>query len=406
MSETRTADILVIGGGILGLSVAREAARRGLGRVVVLEKEARCGAHASSRNSGVLHAGFYYDADSLKARFCREGNAALAAWCETHRLPLRPCGKLVVARSEADLPGLDRLYERGRANGVELELVDEADLRRIEPAARTTGRALYSPGTASVDPAQVMAALEADVREAGVDVRAGTAYRGLEPRPGAAAPHRIRTSAGRLEVGFVVNAAGLYADRVARDFGFSRGHGILPFRGRYLRLPASAGRLRTHIYPVPDPAAPFLGVHLTVAVSGEVTVGPTAGPALWREHYRGIAGLRASELLEIAGRGAGLWLRDDFGFRRLARAEIRKRSRWTLIRSAHALARGLSGLGATWGEPGLRAQLVDLAARRLEMDFRVEGDAASLHVLNAVSPGFTSAFPFARWLVDRIELSG
>lgn len=395
---TAATDFLVIGGGVIGLGLALEARRRHPGaRVTVLEKEEACGLHASGRNSGVLHAGFYYTADSLKARFTRDGQRAMAAYCDERGLGINRCGKLVVARSEDDLAGLDELLRRARANGVEVYEVDEAEARRLEPRARTVDRALWSPSTASVDPAEVMASLARDAQAAGVEVRAGTRYLGRTA-------DGVLTSAGKLAAGYVVNAAGLYADRIARDFGFSEHFRILPFRGLYLYADAGDGFLQRHVYPVPELRYPFLGVHFTVTAAGRVKIGPTALPALWREHYGGLDGFRWDEFLEVGRRVAGLFRADDFEFRNLARRELPKGWKRELVKLASGLvSEPIDRLGWRWGKPGIRAQLVNVRERRLEMDFRYEGDQRSFHVLNAVSPAFTCAFPFAAHVFDQID---
>jgi len=400
LAAARTTDFLVVGGGILGLTLALELKRRlGDCSVTLLEKERACGLHASGRNSGVLHAGFYYTADTLKARLTREGNRQLAAYCVERGLPLDRCGKLVVARDAADLPGLDELERRGRANGVPLTVVSADDVRRLEPRARTYERALFSPSTGTVQPAEVVTSLVADARAAGIAVLTGVAYRGREPSGSA-----VRTSAGTIDAGYLVNAAGLYADHVARDFGFSQRYRILPFRGRYLLGEPGAPGVRTHVYPVPALANPFLGVHVTRGVGGgSVKIGPTASPALWREQYDGWRNFRLDECLTIATRELGMLWRDDCGFRRLALAELKSYGRRALIRRAAALVDGVRPAAfRRWGSTGIRAQLVDVRERRLEMDFRYEGDDRSFHVLNAVSPAFTCAFSLAEYLVQRI----
>lgn len=395
-----TCDFLVVGGGVIGLSIARELKRRRSdASVTLIDKEPAPGLHASGRNSGVLHAGFYYTADSLKARFTRAGNLAWTGYCRERCLPLRACGKLVVATSETELSVLDELLGRGRANGVPVELVDEKTAREIEPRARTLSRALHSPSTSVVDPAACMAALARDAASEGVDIRWNTAYAGRTGR-------RVATSRGGIEAGFVVNAAGLYADRVARDFGFSRDYRILPFKGLYLHCDEPVGAFRAHIYPAPDVRNPFLGVHLTVTVDGHAKIGPTAIPALWRENYSGLDNFSAPEMLEIALRQAGLFFGAGFDFRRLAWEEARKNSRRVMAGLASRLADGVRAEDYTrWGRPGIRAQLLDVRTRALVMDFVMEGDGQSLHVLNAISPGFTCAFPFAAHVVDRVEKS-
>lgn len=396
-----TCDFLVIGAGVVGLSIGRELKRRWPdASVVVIDKEDAPDRHASGRNSGVLHAGFYYTADSLKARFTRAGNAAWSAYCRERALPLRACGKLVVATRADELPVLDELLRRGRANGVPVEIVDAAAAREIEPRARVFERALHSPTTAVVDPAACMAALAEDARREGVSLRFRAGYRG---RRGA----RVLTAAGEFEAGFVINAAGLYADRVARDFDFSKKYRILPFKGLYLYSDEPPGAFCAHIYPVPDIRNPFLGVHCTVTADGRAKIGPTAIPALWRENYEGLSGFSAAELGEIALRQAGLFLGAGFDFRHLALEEIRKNSRRVMVGLAARLIDGVAPEQyRRWGRPGIRAQLLDIETRTLVMDFLLEGDRKSLHVLNAVSPGFTCAFPFAAHVVDRVAESG
>ncbi len=393
-----TSDFLVIGGGIIGLSIARELRRRFAdARIVVIEKEALCGVHASGRNSGVLHAGFYYSPDSLKAKFTRLGNEQLTAYCEDKKLPLNKCGKLVVAKHEGELASLDELLRRGRANGIALEEVTEQEAKAIEPRVKTYRRALFSPRTATVDPVSVMNAIQADARAEGIQIHHGTGYEGRSDR-------LVRTNRETYEAGYVVNAAGLYADKIARDFGFSERYRILPFKGLYLYSDEPPGSIRTNIYPVPDLRNPFLGVHFTVTVSGRVKIGPTAIPALWREQYRGLRNFRPSELIEVVGRGLGLLLHSRFDFARLALSEMAKYFRSRMVALARELVEGVEPRQfRQWGEPGIRAQLLDIRERRLEMDFVVEGDHRSIHVLNAVSPAFTCAFPFSGYVCDRIR---
>ncbi len=398
MANFDPADFLIVGGGVIGLRIAIELRRRFPDtRVVLLEKEPQLGQHASTRNSGVLHAGFYYSEDSFKARFSREGNARLARYCDEWGLRINRCGKLVVAQDAAQLPVLDELRRRGQRNGVELRTVSVEEAREIEPRVRTHERALFSPSTATVDPAEVVAAYVREAADAGVAICTGTGY--LSP-----ADDGVATTQGRISAGYVINAAGLYADRVARDFGFAERYRILPFKGLYLHARAGARPLRTNIYPVPDLGMPFLGVHLTVAVDGHGMIGPTALPALWREQYRGLANFDLREFLEVVGREGYLFALDRAGFRGQALRELPKLFRRRLLGRAARLADGIKPDDfRTWGPAGIRAQLLDIAEYRLENDFHVEGDDRSFHVLNAVSPAFTCAIPFAEYVLDEIE---
>ena len=389
------ADFLVIGGGVIGISIARELKRRYTDcSVVLIEKEPALGLHASGRNSGVLHAGFYYTADSLKARFCRDGNRAMRMFCQENGLRINACGKLIVARNDSELPMLDELKRRADANGVALESISAEQARAIEPRVKTHERALFSPTTATVDPAEVMRALHSEAERAGVTVRTGAAYIG---RKG----DTVLTSQGRLQAGTIINAAGLYADRIARDFGFSEAYRILPFKGLYLYSSEPPHSFRTNIYPVPDLQNPFLGVHVTVTVDGRAKLGPTAIPCFWREHYRGLENFNAGEFREIVSMELGLFKRAGFDFRAMALREIRKYSPVRLASMAAELAEGVDARHFhRWGAPGIRAQLLDIKTRTLVMDFLIERDAGSLHVLNAVSPAFTCSLPFAGHVCD------
>ena len=394
----QTPDFLIIGGGVIGLSIAR-----GLKRlfpdaaVVLIEKEAECGMHASGRNSGVLHAGFYYSPDSLKARYTRQGNALLTDYCKSRNIKINQCGKLVVAKDESEHQALDELLRRARANAVALEDISAEEAREIEPRVKTCGRALFSPTTASVDPSDVMSAMKEDAVREGVSIVSGVSYLKKDGQ-------RVVTSGEVYQPGYVVNAAGLYADRIARDFGFSQDYRILPFKGLYLYSDEPPFSVRTNVYPVPDLRNPFLGVHYTVAVDGTTKIGPTAIPVLWREHYSGLENFKFSEFVDIIFRQTGLLIKSDFEFKKLAIEEIRKSSRLHLVALASELMRDVDPKHYRhWGRPGIRAQLMNIRSKRLEMDFVIEGDNKSMHVLNAVSPAFTCSLPFSEYVCNEIS---
>ncbi len=391
-------DFLVIGGGVIGINVARGIKRIYPDSTVsLIEKEASFGEHASGRNSGVLHAGFYYTPDSLKARFTRQGNEQLTAYCAEKRIALNRCGKLVVAKDESELAGLDELVRRGRANGIKLEVLDEGSAKSIEPRVKTFQRAIFSPTTSTVDPASVMKVMVADAKSEGIQLQPGVAYVRRDKRS-------VHTSAGKVTAGYVVNAAGLYADRIARQFGFSDRYRILPFKGLYLYSNEPAGSFKTNIYPVPDLKNPFLGVHFTITADGKAKIGPTAIPALWREHYRGLGRFKAGECAEIIMRSLGLMVNANFNFSELALQEARKYFRSRMVALAGALATGVRREHfRQWGRPGIRAQLLDVTTHKLEMDFVLEGDDRSMHVLNAVSPAFTCALPFSEFVCEQIR---
>jgi len=397
-SMSKHPDFLVIGGGIIGVSIARRlrAVFEGAS-VTVLEKERALGMHSSGRNSGVIHAGFYYSADSLKAQFTRQGNLALTQFCEQHGLPLNRCGKLVVARSEADLPQLDELLRRAKANQVPLENITEEQAREIEPRVKTVQRALFSPSTSTADPLAVLEAMRVEAEREGVKFTLGTLFAGE-------GQGRFESATGKATGGYVINAAGLHADSIARQYGFSEHYRIIPFKGLYLYGDETAGPFRTNIYPVPDLRNPFLGVHFTLTVDGHVKIGPTAIPAFWREQYGGLENFDLVDCVETLTRELGLIAFAGFDFRRLAVEELQKYNRRHLVKLAGELATQLAASSyRKWGRPGIRAQLMDIRTRKLEMDFVLEGDAKSFHVLNAVSPGWTCAIPFAAHVCARIS---
>lgn len=394
----KTTDFLVIGAGIIGVSVAAEIKRRYPDQsVLVIEKEPYVGQHSSGRNSGVIHAGFYYSADSLKAQLTRDGNRELKAFCREHKLAVNECGKLVVATDNAGLAQMDLLLERAKTNGVELSAVDEKQARELEPRAKVFGgRALWSPTTASAEPLAVLNKM----RE--VSERNGVRYQfsaGFIQREG---PGVLHTKAGYISAGYVINAAGLYADAIAHQFGVGLDYEIVPYKGLYLYSSEASG-FRRHIYPVPDLRNPFLGVHVTLTMDGRCKVGPTAIPALWREQYGGLAGFNLPELMKIGWRNFSLLFNGGHAFASMAFEEIQNLRRSHLVAQASALAGGVNSSQFTeWGRPGIRAQLVNLKTRKLVSDFMIEKADKSLHVLNAVSPAWTCSLPFARFVVGRL----
>jgi L-2-hydroxyglutarate oxidase LhgO len=386
------ADILVVGGGIIGLTLARELSARRAG-VLVIEKEDALGRHASGRNSGVLHAGIYYSPDTLKARSCLAGNRLMKAYCRENGLPLLEGGKVVVARTEAELPVLDELHRRALANGARVEIVDERALRDIEPMARTAGRALWSRDTAVVDPRAVLARLRDDLAASGVPVITGCRFLRL------AGPSVAETTLGRIAFRRVVNAAGAHCDDVARAFGVGTHLRLVPFKGIYRKLrPGASFPVNGNVYPVPDIRNPFLGVHFTRSVHGDVYVGPTAIPALGPENYgllRG-AGMGA---LRVLAEDAALFLANP-RFREVALTEPRKYIPAFFHRDAARLVRAYDpSLFPRADKVGIRPQLVDWRTKELVMDFLVEARDESVHVLNPISPAFTSAMSLARTVV-------
>ena len=393
----QSSDYLIIGAGIIGLAIARELRSRfPKAEILIIEKEPDVAYHSSGRNSGVLHAGFYYSADSLKAKFTRDGNHALKEFCRTKNLKLNECRKVVVAKNESEVAGIYELEKRGKRNGVDVSVISEAELKEIDPNAKTFEVALFSPNTATVDPTEVNMAVKDDLIASGVKFLFGEGYSGKID-----ASTILTTGGKRLSAGKIINAAGLYADKIAKDFHFSQNYTIIPFKGIYLKYTKKDKPIKTNIYPVPNLKNPFLGVHYTITVDGTIKIGPTSSPAFWRENYKGWDNFKSGELFNIIGWESRLFLSNAFGFRSLAFEEMRKYNKAWFVEQATSLVHSIDKSGFTeWSKPGIRAQLLDMKTLELVQDFVVEGDMQTIHVLNAVSPAFTSSFPFAKWVVD------
>ena len=393
-------DYVIIGSGIVGLSIARYLNQNfPAASICILEKEADVGAHSSGRNSGVLHGGFYYTANSLKARFTVDGNKTMKAYCRAKGIPFNACGKLVVAMDENELTQLYELERRGVRNGSHIKMIDVAEATEMEPAVQTFKKALYSPDTASLNPQDVLFALKEDLLKAGVQVKFSTAYRFRQGNV-------LRAGQDELEGRKIINCAGLYADKVAHDFGFGKKYTMIPFKGLYLKYAKNKTDVRMNIYPVPNLKNPFLGVHYTKTVDGTIKIGPTAIPAFWRENYTFSEHFSMGEFAEIAYQETKLFATNAFGFRDLAFEEIHKYNRDYFINLATKMVPvDPKGFGE-FTRPGIRAQLLDKTRLELVQDFVVEADQNSVHVLNAVSPAFTCAFPFAEFVCREYVLKG
>lgn len=390
-------DIVIIGAGIMGLTLAFKLKEKNKDiNIAIIEKEPEAGFHASGRNSGVLHAGFYYTADSLKAKFTQQGNVALREYCQKHNISICNNGKLVVVQNESELQTLYELEKRGRLNGVDIHLITEKEAAEIEPKARTFEAALYSPNTSTVDPKAVCKQLTDCLKKSGVQFFFNTPYIKRIPKNGIYAGN-IQLFADRY-----INTAGLYSDKIARDFNAGEKYCIVPFKGVYLECTDPGLKLRTNIYPVPNLKNPFLGVHFTVTPYGKVKIGPTAMPAFWRENYKGLDGFVLSEFYEIMFTQLKLLKENSFNFRVLAREELRKFNSSYLKKLASKLVKNMDlSPFKHWGNPGIRAQLLDISTLSLVQDFVIEEGENSIHILNAVSPAFTCSFPFAEWIVER-----
>jgi len=390
---------LIIGGGLVGLATAWQLLRSGRApQLTLLEKEARVGAHQSTHNSGVLHAGLYYRPGSLKARLAVEGIRAMTAYCREKNIPHEICGKVVVAVDEAEIPRLRELEARGVANGLTgLRRLDREALRAIEPHA--AGRqALHVPEEGIVDYAAVCEALRDDILTMNGRIETGAEVVGLRP---ASDGWTAVTQAGEFHGDLLVNCAGLHSDRVCRLAGMDPADRIVPFRGEYYKLRPEAAHLVRHlIYPVPDPKYPFLGVHFTRLIGGGVEAGPNAVLAFGREAYRKTQG-NARDLVEAVG-FPGLW---KFLIRhpRMAWEEGRRSlSKKLFCQSLQRLVPDLREEDLVPGGAGVRAQAIS-AEGELVQDFRLVPGPRALHVVNAPSPAATACLAIGREIADRLE---
>ena len=399
MSREPKSDVLIIGAGIVGLSIgmALLQARPSL-KVLVVDKEIRPGQHASGRNSGVLHAGFYYSPDSLKAKFCREGNTELRKLCIESGIPVLECGKVVVAKNAEEDARLDLLYSRGIANGVDLEIHHAKNLENHEPLAITYGRYLWSPKTAISDPRAVTLAM---VKR----------FEGLGGRLSYGHKVQISESSGEVSVkGFdakyVINSAGAQSDRLARGLGMAKEYAMVPFMGIYRSVDSKKLPIKSLVYPVPHPINPFLGVHFTLTLDGKVKIGPTAIPILGREQYSLTSGWSLPDIGQALIATAALIRGRAHSLGEILKSELPKLRENSLVRESATLVPDASQI-RTWAKrpPGIRSQLVNLKSGKLEQDFIVQNFRNSTHILNAVSPGWTSAIPFGRWVANECVLN-
>ncbi len=393
--------VVIVGGGILGLAAGRLLAlERPDVEVVLLEKEPLLAQHQTGRNSGVVHAGLYYEPGSLKARLCRRGGELLRAFCLEHELPFDECGKVLVATQEGELPRLERILERARANGVaETRLIDATELRALEP--HTVGiAALHSPTTAIVDYTAVCGALAGEMRTRGAVIRTGTPVRRVRAEGGE--PCVELADGSEEHADRVLVCAGLHADRLARASGEPAEPRIVPFRGEYWRLrPERSHLVRGLVYPVPDPSLPFLGVHLTRAVDGSVLVGPNAVLAYAREGYR----RRDVNLVDLRDTVTwpGMWRVARKHWASGAHEVARSLSKRAFVREARRYVPELRAEDVVAAPAGVRAQAVDRDGALVD-DFRLDVSGRTVWVRNAPSPAATSSLAIAEELLTYLEL--
>lgn len=402
MKELENYDCVIIGAGIIGISLGIELlTQKPTKKILIIDKETRPGVHASGRNSGVLHAGFYYSPDSLKAKFCKQGNLELKKFCKTNNLEVKETGKVVVCQDKNDVTRLISLFERGIANGVEIELLESKELSRIEPAAQTVDKFIWSPTTAVGNPKEIIKKLAEKFTKMGGLFRFNSRVKLINKSNEVL----IEGNGYILSATSIINSAGAYASELAKQVGVGHEYVCLPFLGAYRKSEFVPGNPRRLVYPVPNPINPFLGVHTTNTLSDEIKIGPTAFPVIGKEQYKFLDGFNAKELRDFYFATKTLLKSDSVNILGLAKSEGIKLFKRPLIKKAKRLTNALD-LNQKWKNypAGIRAQIVNLDTKVIEMDYIVRSDKNVVHILNAVSPGWTSSIPFSRWIVENQPL--
>ncbi len=387
--------VIIIGSGVIGLTIAWELAKNN-NEIIIIEKESKAGIHASGRNSGVLHSGIYYPKETLKAKFCRDGKPLFREFCSKYDIRLNQCGKILVTKSEKECETLSLLEKRAKENEIEVSWLNEAQLSEKDPIAKTVSNAIWVPETAVFDPKKVVATLHDQLSErSNVKILLGASF--IER----VSEKVIKTSKGELSSDVIINAAGGYADKIAHQFGIGQNLHLIPFKGVYKKVNSEiAKKMNHHIYPVPDLENPFLGVHFTKSINGDVYAGPTAIPAFGAENYKAFEKL-SIDSVRILAKDATLFLRNK-KFRRVALSEPKRYIHHYFYKEAKRLVHTLESKDLIFtNKIGIRPQLVNWQTKELMMDFNVQAKDNHIHILNAISPAFTCCFAFAKYICKK-----
>ncbi len=395
-------DHIIIGAGIIGISLGLAILERSPSKkVLIIDKENKPGVHASGRNSGVLHAGFYYSPDSLKAKFCRLGNLELRKFCKENNLRILETGKVVICQDKHDVLRLEELYRKGVENGVDIEIHSFQELNRIEPAAQTIDKFIWSPTTAVGSPKDVIEKLSEKFIKSGGKFLFNQKVKLIKKNNEVL----IQTKLTNYFAKAIINSAGAYAAELAKQVNVGREYVCMPFLGAYKKSSLLSQNPKRLVYPVPNPVNPFLGVHTTITLNNELKIGPTAFPVIGKEQYKAIDGFSFKDLGEFLSSSKALLRSNSVNLLGLAQEEVLKLFTKPLLNRTQKLSYSLQD-NKNWVKhpSGIRAQIINTKTKTIEMDYIVESDKNVVHVLNAVSPGWTSSLPFARWVVENQPL--
>ena len=394
-------DYVIAGAGIIGLTIAFELIKKKPdAKISIIEKENSVGKHASGRNSGVLHTGIYYPPDTLKSKFCKNGSEKMYQFAIENNIDVKRNGKVIVATSEAQKNNLKHLLYNAESNNISAVSLDPEEISKIEPNAFAAFGGIFCKDTAVINSQQTLDVLVKELLKRKITFFMGSEVENIEQTS-----KTIDLNNTQIGYGHFINATGAYADNIYKLFNTSSKYKLIPFKGIYFKLKKEYSNLvNGSIYPVPDAALPFLGIHFTKNIFDEVYVGPTAIPALGRENYGFFQGLNLVEMISIFGNLSLLYLKDQQNFRNLVHQEMPHLTTFGVINSARKLLNGLQYkcLEKT-PKVGIRPQLVNVKEKKLEMDFIIENDENSTHILNSISPAWTSSFAVAEHIVNILD---
>ena len=394
-------DYLIIGGGMVGLSIANQLKEKSPhSKNYNCREKNELGKHSSGRNSGVLHAGIYYKPGTLKAKVCINGARRLLEWCNKEKLKVLKCGKVISPQTRELDKQIDFLYKRGLTNGAEVRIIDKDEFKdRVPDGYTASGRALWSPNTSVVTPKKIIERLKNILESKGVIFFFNKEIRNIN-----CSENKIEFSEQLfIKYKFLINSSGIQSDKVAHKFGLGLNYKIMPFKGIYWKLAKSCPlEFKTNLYPVPDLNLPFLGIHVTPDLQGNINLGPTAIPAFGRENYQNLQNLEPLMSINFLGELLNQWIQNKGGFRKYSTEQLLHGLKPFFLNSAKLLIPNLKNEHLVQSDKvGIRAQLFDINKKELVNDFKVEYRENSVHILNAISPAFTASFEFADLILEK-----